>query len=226
MIYAIFDTETTGLPKAKIIEMDNLHLWPHIIQFSYILFDTETNQVIKIVDSIVKLDTEIIISEESVKLHGITKEISQKNGKNINSIIGEFFQDIKDVDLIIGHNLNFDLNMLKAELSRLIFIGNNEKKKYYDYFIKLEKQQNFYCTMQESIELCNIIAKFKNGDTYVKFPRLSELYETLFKETPKNLHNSLNDVIVTFVCFMKLRYQIDIRNNSSINLLMDKIVAV
>ena len=33
----VFDTETTGLPKTKIINELSLPLWPHIVQFSYII---------------------------------------------------------------------------------------------------------------------------------------------------------------------------------------------
>jgi len=216
MIIAIFDTETTGLPKTKILNIENLDLWPHIVQFSYILFDTTNNEVVKIVDSIIKLESGVIISEESSNIHGITNEISLKKGINIGKVIKDFFQNIIHVDLVVAHNMSFDLCMVKAELLRLVIsdknIENKEKQIFSDYFVKLEKQKNLYCTMQESIDLCNIEAKFRNGDTYIKFPKLSELYEKLFGEIPNNLHNSLNDVIVTLRCFMKLRFDIDIAN--------------
>jgi len=66
--------------------------------------------------------------------------------------------------------------------------------------------KNIYCTMQESIDLCNIIAHNSRGP-YVKYPKLVELYVKLFGMLPKeSLHNSLNDVIVTLRCFLKLRY--------------------
>jgi hypothetical protein len=42
----VFDTEATGLPKTKIINPDALHLWPHIVQFSYLIYDTELNDVL------------------------------------------------------------------------------------------------------------------------------------------------------------------------------------
>ena len=42
----VFDTETTGLPKSNIINNTTLNLWPHIVQFSYIVFDTETNSIV------------------------------------------------------------------------------------------------------------------------------------------------------------------------------------
>ena len=41
-----------------------------------------------------------------------------------------------------------------------------------------------------------------------------ELYQKMFGVTPKNLHNSLNDVIVCLRCFIKLKYEIDIVERS------------
>ena len=68
--------------------------------------------------------------------------------------------------------------------------------------------------MQDSIDLCNIEAKDKFGKTYIKFPKLIELYQKLFNVTPKNLHNSLNDVIVCLRCFIKMKYDTDVVEHS------------
>ena len=47
----VFDTETTGLPQTKIINPDTLHLWPHIVQFSYIIYELKNNVIIKLNDN-------------------------------------------------------------------------------------------------------------------------------------------------------------------------------
>jgi len=205
----IFDTETTGLPKTKIVDGGNLHLWPHIVQFSYVILDINVNTLIKVKDAIVKIPSAVTIPEEAYKIHGITTEMTQQLGLSIETIMDEFFTDILNVDLLVAHNLNFDLNMIKCELLRLIKENTNPDKynSYFNEFIKLKKM---YCTMQESVDLCNIEARYKNGNKYIKFPKLSELYEKLFKTTPSKLHNSLNDVAVCARCFMKLKYDVDI----------------
>ena len=46
MLILIFDTETTGLPKTKIISQDTLESWPNIVQFSFTIFDTDENKII------------------------------------------------------------------------------------------------------------------------------------------------------------------------------------
>ena len=51
----VFDTETTGLPKSKIINPDTLNLWPYIVQFSYVIYDTDVNDMVVSSDNIVKV---------------------------------------------------------------------------------------------------------------------------------------------------------------------------
>jgi DNA polymerase III epsilon subunit-like protein len=210
----VFDTETTGLPKSKIMNPDTLNLWPYTVQFSYVIYDTNLNDIVVSSDKIVKLKDGITIPEDSIKIHGITNEISQKNGINIESIINEFFSHLRNVDLLVGHNVSFDINMIKVELLRLIYeakiISENEVKecKYNLHF--LTNYKNICCTLQESIDLCNIKAIDKFGKEYTKFPKLLELHQKLFESTPNNLHNSFNDILVTLRCFMKLKHDIDL----------------
>ena len=211
----VFDTETTGLPQTKIINPDTLHLWPYIVQFSYIIYDTTDNTIIETNDYIILLEN-IIIPEESIKFHGITNEISSKLGTNIRDVLIKFGKDIKNVDKIVGHNINFDINMVKVELLRIIY-GNiliNEPSNIYknDLFY-ITNLKNICCTLQDSIKFCNIQAISKYGKSYLKYPKLIELHQKLFNTTPNNLHNSLNDILVTLRCFMKLKFNIDLIDN-------------
>ncbi len=211
----VFDTETTGLPKSKIMNPDTLNLWPHIVQFSYVIYDTILNDIVETSDSIVKLKDEISIPEDSTKIHGITNESSRKNGINVEVILTEFFCNLRNVDLLVGHNVSFDINMIKVELLRFIYdtksnISENEVKEYKYNLHYLTNYKNICCTLQESIDLCNIKAIDKFGKEYIKFPKLLELHEKLFESIPNNLHNSFNDILVTLRCFMKLKYDIDL----------------
>lgn len=128
MKFLVYDTETTGLPQSKYVKMSLVDLWPHVVQFSYIIYDSETNQLEKN-DQIIKIPENIIMSDENISLHGITNEMSSSSGININNVIEEFLNSIERVDLIIGHNLEFDLNMLKIEIMRIIKDTTNEEIK-------------------------------------------------------------------------------------------------
>jgi DNA polymerase III epsilon subunit-like protein len=211
----VFDTETTGLPGSRIINPDTLKLWPHIVQFSYVIYDTELNDIVKSSDDIVRVKDEITISEESSKIHGITNEISSIKGIRVDLVLNDFFDNLINVDLLVGHNVSFDVNMVKVELLRLIYeisssVSKSEIKKYKYNLHLLTNYKNVYCTMQESIDFCSIKAIDKFGKEYNKFPKLLELHQKLFESIPNNLHNSFNDILVTLRCYIKLKHNIDL----------------
>ena len=116
MKIAIFDTETTGLPKSKIINDESLALWPHIVQFSYIIYDTELKKIVKTVDLVIRIPENINISDEVSDIHGITNFISQTSKYKIEDALLEFSNDYLNygMDLIVGHNLSFDIRPLFA----------------------------------------------------------------------------------------------------------------
>ena len=152
------------------------------------------------------------MNEKNISIHGITNEMSQTKGVKINDVIEEFMNNIEGSNFVIGHNLEFDLNILKVELLRMIRETNDEeiKQKYREYLNNLYSFDNYYCTMQNTIELCKLPNPNKKyGDQY-KYPKLDELHNHLFGIKPLKLHNSLNDVIVTLRCFYKLKYDQDI----------------
>jgi DNA polymerase III epsilon subunit-like protein len=213
----VFDTETTGLPETKIINPDTLNLWPHIVQFSFLIYDSCLNEIVKTSDSIVKVKEGVVITEESIKFHGITNKIARRKGLKIQEILNEFFYCLRNVDVLVGHNISFDINMVKIELLRMIYSNATEIEKTTNkgalYFLTNFKNICCTCSLKESIELCNIIAFDKRGEPYLKYPKLIELHEKLFEITPNNLHNSFNDILITLRCFIKLKYNTDVNNN-------------
>jgi len=216
MRFLVFDTETTGLPKTKFISPDTLDQWPHIVQFSYVIYDSLLNDIVESKDYIIKLPENISICEESSKIHGITDEISHKKGIIISEVINEFFYFLRTVDKLIGHNIEFDINMIKVELLRIINmkLASPEQIKLYKYDLHyLTNYKDIYCTLKESVEYCNIQLINKFGKTYLKYPKLIELHEKLFNSSPNHLHNSFNDILVTLRCFMKLKHNIDLNDD-------------
>ena len=216
MRFLVFDTETTGLPQTKFISPFTLNQWPHIVQFSYVIYDASLNKIVESKDYVIKLPENIQISEESSKIHGITNELSAKNGVSINEVLNEFFYFLRSVDALIGHNIEFDINMVKIELLRIINknLLTEEQIKVYKYDLHyLTNYPNVICTLKESIQFCNIQLIDKHGKPYLKYPKLIELHEKLFNKSPTNLHNSFNDILVTLRCFMKLKYDNDLLEN-------------
>jgi len=135
---------------------------------------------------------------------------------HVNDVLSEFFYFLRGVDVLIGHNIEFDINMIKVELLRIINKNSltQEQIKFYKYELHfLTNFKNISCTLKDSIQFCNIQLIDKNGKTFLKYPKLIELHEKLFNKSPTNLHNSFNDILVTLRCFMKLKHNIDLIDN-------------
>ena len=156
----VFDTETTGLPEGRNPSVMDGDKWPHIIQLSFILYDTDTGNMLTCEDHIIKLDASVVISPESVNIHGITRSQSIRKGIPLREAISDFNRALKMADWVVGHNLSFDKRMIMAESNRLkvpqhFTSGNGSGKKE-------------YCTMMNAIELSQIEASGSNGHTYYK----------------------------------------------------------
>ena len=85
----VFDTETTGLPSkynAKVSEPD---IWPYIVQFSWIVYDIESMDMLKKEDYIIKLKN-MSIPPQSTKIHGITNEIMNEKGVDLVQVLAKF----------------------------------------------------------------------------------------------------------------------------------------
>ena len=202
----VFDTETTGLPEkdASIYDQEK---WPYIIQLSYIYYDLLKNEA-TIRDSYVKINNSIVIPEASYNKHHLTMDILNEKGNNIIPLLREFNLFLESADIIVGHNLSFDKKLVMVECFRnkinpkfVKFRGNN--------LIRKEE----FCTMKKTTKFCNIKRINKNTlKEYNKTPSLLELYQILFpdKPIPNELHNSLVDILVTFKCFMKFKYDLNI----------------
>ena len=177
----IFDTETTGLPTCAYYSH-----FPHytqldkysnarIVQVSYIHTDSEYN-IITESDTIINTDAEINNSQ----FHGITQEIAETNGVLFIQWASDFMKVLKQVDILIAHNINFDINVLKSELYRYSFLDIIEEINY----------KTIICTMKFCKNL--VCAKFKNSDN-IKDPNLKELYKYTTGKNMENHHNSFYD---------------------------------
>lgn len=194
----IFDTETTGLVP-KDTSLYKTEDWPYIVQFSFILFNTISNKIEDNHDYIIKIPKTITIPRESSKIHGITKRISNAQGYDMKDIL-EIFKILLDrCDFLVAHNISFDKRMLTVEAIRHKINLNFNRNGL-----------NLYCTMRNSIELCNIEKQSEDGEVYNKFPTLLELHYKLFNIIPNNLHNSFIDILICLRCFYKMIYNEDL----------------
>lgn len=190
MIVIVFDTETSGLIK------DND--FPHILQLSYVVYNTSVNSIITIEDDYINVPDSINITPESSNVHGISKDLCKEKGISIVDALNKFNRFMIMSDKVVGHNIEFDIRMVLAEAYR------NNVNMVFD-------AENVFCTMKESVNVCKIKMNCKKtGKEFYKFPRLNELYFHYYGKEPKNTHNSLVDILLCLVCFGNLHKNIDI----------------
>jgi DNA polymerase-3 subunit epsilon len=201
-----FDTETTGLPENMNAMMTDSSKWPHIIQLSFILFDTKQKEILEYSDRIIKLPGTISISPISISIHKITRERSESEGIYIRQALLEFTEAIKEADVIIAHNIAFDKKVILAELSRQQMPNCFVRANTYNEPEPIPE----YCTMKETIDLCKIpnpVTKY--ADKY-KWPRLNELHKHLFHTEPMGTHNAIADVMICLRSYIYLTCNYDI----------------
>ena len=180
----IFDTETTGLFNSKLpVEENTLEYFPYVVQFSWLVLDTTTH---KSHEYDYYINCPIPVPPDSIKCHGITTRMTKTRGHSFEKTFAIFKICMEQCDLIVGHNIHFDINVLKAECLR--------------NHIPFDLQKPTYCTMKSTTKLCGI----------GKYPSLLFLHQFLFHEDANNLHSSMIDVLVCTRCYMKLMHSIDI----------------
>lgn len=173
-----FDCETTGLPpKGAKWDVDFAE-FPNIVQLAWAVNEKERSYIIK--------PEGWEIPEASTEVHGITAERANAEGVPFADIIGEFLEDCEKARLLVGHNIYFDMSIVKAMILRIM------GREYYD-----EKAEDALFkgkridTMMKTIKFVG--AMFANG-RHGKFPTLEELYNKCFPGETFPAHDALEDV--------------------------------
>jgi DNA polymerase III epsilon subunit-like protein len=208
----VFDVETTGLLPKKHDSVALTEL-PHILQISFVIFDTQYWKVVKSVDRYINVAPDVEISEKITEITGITRSICD-TGTSITNALHEFYTEYMLCNMIVAHNIQFDRDMILTELRRhkdeLIGRGCYSVSSVFDTEYEKTVQKDIFCTMRVGRNACKIERTALDGKIYYKSPKLVELYEHLFRETPLDLHNSLVDTYICLRCLVKLRFKFDL----------------
>jgi len=185
-MFLTFDSETTGLPKnykAPLSDSDN---WPRLVQLAWQINDNKGK--LKSNKSYIIKPQGFTIPYNSKKVHGISTEIALKEGHNLEFVLKEFENDLLSSKYIIGHNIDFDINIVGAEYYRKKIRSCLENK------IKID-------TGEISKQFCNLSGGIGGR---LKMPKLIELYEILFGEKFSDAHDATYDVNATAKSFFEL----------------------
>lgn len=188
-LYLFVDTETTGLALGENIDYTDWDNCPRLVQISWIV-STENGIVLRENTSTI-YPQGFVIPEDSSRIHGIYQDDAEMTGENLVEVLAEFSNDVERCDVIAGHNISFDVNVLLAEMMRP---GNQHNE------IELLKSKDLACTMKSSVIFCHILAH--RG---FKYPTLQQLHMKLFGNQFEDAHDASSDIQATFKCFWKLR---------------------
>lgn len=185
-----FDTETTGIPNSFHAPITDILNWPRLVQIAWIITDEDGNELKKRKHLIEP--NGFLIPEDATAVHGITTEQALQEGIPLQSALVEFMSDLNCSELIVGHNIDYDINIVGAELYRLNMEYNDLVKK------------NKICTMKKSVDYCAI----PNPNAYYggyKWPKLEELYRKLFNCDILGAHDALIDIQAAKKCYFELK---------------------
>ena len=186
-MFLIFDTETTGLPRnynAPLSDSDN---WPRVVQIAWQLHDLKGNLISA--NSIIVKPNGFTIPFNAAQVHGISTERALAEGHDLQAVMNEFVEAVKQTKYLCGHNIEFDLSIVGAEFIRLGMSDFFAGKPVID-------------TKNDDVtEFCAIPGG--RGGKY-KWPKLEELYVKLFNQGFEAAHNAAFDVQATAKAFFEL----------------------
>jgi DNA polymerase III epsilon subunit-like protein len=175
MIAFIFDTETTGLTQNRILRLDKQ---PEIIELYACQINLESGYISKEIDTLLKprqfprpealiKETKSVITDDQLKDAPAWKDISD----DVKAMI-------ESSQLVIAHNLSFDMEMVDLEFERL---GQ-----------KPSQWPHPFCTVEQTV--------------YLKGTRLSmmSLHKYLFEEEFKDAHRAAADGKALVRCSLEL----------------------
>lgn len=186
-MYLIYDTETTGLPKNYNAPLSDADNWPRCVQIAWQLHGAN-GELLDAQNHIIKPEG-FDIPYNAEKVHGISTERAHKEGKPLIEVLEAFKTILEKTDVVVGHNISFDISIMGAEMLR----------KEFSEAVLTEKP--IIDTKDAGTNFCKIPGG--RGGQY-KWPTLTELHKKLFGQDFADAHDAAYDVDATAKCFFGL----------------------
>jgi DNA polymerase-3 subunit alpha len=186
-MYLIIDTETTGLPHNKTAPITDLDNWPRLVQIAWQLH-SPTGQLLDQQNFLIQPEG-FNIPFKAEQVHGISTARAQKEGKPLAVVMEKFRADLERTQVLVGHNIEFDNNIIGAEFIRLGLPP--------DKLLSLRTAD----TAVLATDFCQLAGGLGGK---LKQPRLNELHEKLFGKGFTDAHDAAFDVAATGRCFFEL----------------------
>jgi len=176
----IFDTETTGLVMPSDVPLNSQ---PKIIELYALKVDDDTLEPITSIDLLI--DPQEQVTDEITRITGITNDMVRGKGSfasHFKSIQSFWFGD----RVTVGHNVNFDKDMLELDLRRLGKVTT------------FPWPLGWLCTVE--------LTEHYKG----RRMKLIDLHEYLFGERFDSAHRAKSDVEATHRCLVEIKKRGDL----------------
>ena len=186
-----FDTETSDFIKKDLPANDPKQAW--VVQIGALLATPE-----KTIDS---LNTIIQANGRSInhyaeEVHKISVFKADEEGIPELEAAEKFGLLLRQADLVVGHNFDFDWKYAMHLLERNMDDLSDEARSA--FYLDLPN----HCTMKDKnvVKFCGL----KNKAGRAKWPKLIELHEILFGKGFDGAHDAFADITATRDCFFEL----------------------
>jgi DNA polymerase III epsilon subunit-like protein len=186
-----FDTETTGLPRARNISaLQRSDIWPDMVSISWIIHTISPSPTQPSKHTYIIKPEGWQIPEDSIRIHGITNEYAHTHGTSLREVMTKFINIIQEAHHIIAHNMEFDKNVIHHACKWRLGI---DPTRFWD-------TRKEFCSMVQSKGELKIPGKYPKPSDPYKNPGLDELYRATFigKEPPSGAHSADRDVEVLY----------------------------
>lgn len=197
--FLFLDTETTGLDTTA----------NRLLQLSTRLIDPGGTQDY---DQLIR-PAGFTIPPAAHAIHGISDQVATTQGIPLTQALDAFSQQLERADIVIGHNVDFDLSIIRAEARR---VDRN------DLIARLEKP-NFGTNGGRRAAICtHCLAqdylRFKKQPASNSAAKLITIYRELFHEELTGAHNAMVDVIAcqriyNFIHAFQLEQGVDFKSD-------------
>ena len=181
----IFDTETTGMVEFR--KPPEHQSQPDLIQLGMLLVDTEDWKARARHSFLVQLNEGVRIDPGAREAHGISEEECARYGIVPIVACSLFNQVCLQADIIVAHNLSFDVSIMKTALHRL---GDKPHR--------MDGRQTV-CTKESSTDVLKLPGKYG-----YKWPTLAEAYLHYTGKEIEGAHDALVDAEACLAVFRGL----------------------
>jgi DNA polymerase III epsilon subunit-like protein len=131
-----------------------------------------------------------VIPAAATKIHGITNQVATLRGTAISQVLEDFFYQLDQADIVIGHNVQYDIAIIIAEAKRYGY-HNLVNALTNPQFGFESGRRAAICTQCLAADYLEAIGKTPS----LSSTKLTTIYRQLFEEELAGAHDALVDAV-------------------------------